>query len=179
MNKILLVYHSRTGYTRRIAKLLARRLSADIEEIRVVQPVAGPIGYALCALEAIAGLTPALRPSRKDPAGYDAVVIGAPVWFWSLASPVHSWLSQHPLRRRVRVAFFCTMGGSGAKRVFSAMQALAGSAPVATMALTDAEIDSHDETKLDAFVQAVRTREHRRAGSAQRAARAAHARATT
>ena len=176
MSKILVVHHSRSGYTRRVAKLLARRLGADVEEIRVLQPVAGPIGYALCAFEAMAGLAPALRPPRHDHSGYDTVIVGTPVWFWSLSSPVRSWLSRHRLGR-VRVAFFCTMGGAGAERVFATMEALSGRAPLATMALTDAEIDAHDEAKLDAFVASLSAPGRRRARPARRAARVVHANA--
>jgi flavodoxin len=176
MKKILLVYHSRSGYTRRVAKLLAHRLGADAEEIRVAQPVSGPIGYALCALEAIAGIGPPLRPSRHDPARYDTVIVGTPVWFWSLASPVRSWLAAHPLRH-ARVAFFCTMAGAGAERVFATMQALAKRAPVATLALADAEIDAHEEATLHGFVAEVNLHRRRRSAPPRRVAPAAHARA--
>ena len=176
MKKVLLVYHSRSGFTRSVAKLLARRLGADIEAIRVVQPVAGMIGYALCAFEAIAGLSPALRPPRHDPAKYDTVIVGTPVWFWSISSPVRSWLSRQPLGH-ARVAFFSTMGGAGAERVFATMEGLAGRAPLATVALTDAEIEAHEHAKVDAFVAALRAPQHRRAAPGRRPAGAMHARA--
>ena len=87
MTKTLIVYHSRTGYTRRIAQHLADRLGADLDEIRIVQPMHGVLGYAACAIEAMAGLAPALRPMRHKPADYDLVVVGTPVWFWSLVEP--------------------------------------------------------------------------------------------
>jgi flavodoxin len=160
MNKTLIVYHSRTGYTRRVAQALARRLDADLDEIRIVQSMQGALGYAACAIEAIAGLTPALRPTKKDPAGYELVVIGTPVWFWSLSSPVRSWLARH--RPKHRVAFFCTMGGSGARRVFATMAKLLGKRPVATLALTDAQIDGGADDRIAAFAQSLRA--PRRAG---------------
>lgn len=161
MTKTLIVYHSRTGYTRRVARDLAGRLGADLEEIRIVQPMHGPIGYALCAIEAIAGLAPALRPPKKDAAAYDLVVVGTPVWFWSLASPVRSWLERFG-RRGKRFAFFCTMGGSGAGRVFAVMKELTGGEPVASLALTDAEVDATVRAKVDAFVSEVRAGAGRR-----------------
>lgn len=161
MSKILVVYHSRTGYTRRVALDLAGRLGADLDVIRIVQPMHGPVGYALCAIEAFWGLAPALRRQEKDPADYDLVVIGTPVWFWSLASPVRSWLEKFG-RRGKRFAFFCTMGGSGAGRVFATMKEMTGHAPVATLALTDSEIDATARGKLDAFVHAIRAGEPRR-----------------
>ena len=164
MNRTLIVYHSRTGHTKRVAQALARRLDADLDEIRIVQPLAGVAGYAMCAIEAIAGLAPALRPMHRNPAAYELVLVGTPVWFWSLASPVRSWLEAQPLKHRV--AFFCTMGGSGAGRVFATMAELAGREPVATLALLENELDRPFEDKLDAFAKRLL------AGTKQRPARA-------
>ena len=163
MKKTLIVYHSRTGNTGRVAQALAQRLDADLDEIRIVQPLDGVAGYAMCAIEAVAGLAPALRPMQRNPAAYELVVIGTPVWFWSLSSPVRSWLETHPLKHRV--AFFCTMGGSGAQRVFATMAELAGREPVASLALLENELDRPFEDKLDAFAKRLL------AGTEQRPAR--------
>lgn len=156
MRRALIAFHSRSGNTRRVAQALARRLDADLDEIRIVQPLKGALGYAMCAIEAIACLAPALRPASKDPAAYDLVVIGTPVWFWSLSSPVRSWLERHPMRKK-RVAFFCTMGSSGALRVFATMQRLIGRKPVATLALTDRQVDAGADAEIDAFVISLAT----------------------
>jgi NAD(P)H-dependent FMN reductase len=174
MTKTLIVYHSRSAYTRRVARSLARRLHGELEEIRYLRPLEGPLGDALCAFEALAGITPALRRSRRDVASYDAVVVGTPVWFWSLSSPVRSWLAQHRLGGK-RVAFFCTMAGAGDERVFNMMTDVARVRPLATMSITDEEIDSGDEAKLDAFVRAIEAREPRRAGRPRHRAHVAHA----
>jgi flavodoxin len=155
MKRTLIVFHSRSGHTKRVAQALARRLDADLDEIRIVQPLRGIAGYAMCAIEAVACLTPALRPMRRDPAAYELVVIGAPVWFWSLASPARSWLEAHPLTRRV--AFFCTMGGSGAGCVFATMAELAGRQPAATLALTDRQLEAPLEPQLEAFARRLQT----------------------
>ena len=171
MMKTLIVYHSRTGYTRRIARHLADRLGADLDEIRIVQPMHGVLGYAACAIEAMAGLAPALRPMRHKPADYDLIIVGTPVWFWNLASPVRSWLENFGSRGK-RFAFFCTMGGSGASRVFAAMKELSGREPLATLALTDNEVDAASRAKFDAFVRDLRWGNPRRG---QAHAGAAHA----
>jgi len=173
MKKTLIVYHSRTGHTKRVAQALARKLDADIDEIRIVQPLDGALGYAMCAIEAIAGLAPALRPMHRNAAAYELVLIGTPVWFWSLASPVRSWLEAHPLKHRV--AFFCTMGGSGAQRVFATMAELAGREPVATLALLEKELDGPFERKLDAFAQRLQANAPQRPTARPTQGRALHA----
>jgi flavodoxin len=153
MKKTLIVFHSRTGHTKRVAQALAQRLDADLDEIRIVQPLDGIAGYTMCAIEAMAGLAPALRPMHRNATAYELVVIGTPVWFWSLASPVRSWLEKYPLKGRV--AFFCTMGGSGSGRVFTTMAELAGRAPVATLAFTERQIDAPYDAELDTFARQV------------------------
>lgn len=152
MKRTLIVYHSRSGNTRRVAQALAQRLDADLDEIRIVQPMQGALGYLMCAIESMAALTPALRPAHRNPARYDLVVVGTPVWFWNVASPVRSWLEAHPLKQRV--AFFCTMGGSGGERAFATMAALAGHEPIATLALTQGEVEvGAFDAKLAAFAR--------------------------
>jgi flavodoxin len=159
MRKTLVVYHSRSGHTRRVAQTLARRLHADLDEIKLAESRAGPIGYVRCALEAITEATPSSH-ARRDPHAYDLVIVGTPVWFWSLSSPVRDYL--HKIRgARARFAFFCTLGGSGAMRVFETMTTLIGRMPVATLALTDAEIEARETEKIDAFVQTLQGRRHR------------------
>jgi len=173
MKKTLIVYHSRTGHTRRVAQALGKRLDADLEEIRIVQPMGGALGYAMCAIEALTGLAPALRPAHKDPSAYGLVVMGTPVWFWSLASPVRSWLENNPLERRV--AFFCTMGSSGAERVFATMAGLAAREPIATLALLEQELDGALEQKVDDFAHRLQANVPRRPTRRPAQGRALHA----
>jgi flavodoxin len=152
--KTLVVFFSRSGHTRRVAHSLAQHLNADLEELSAVQSRDGPIGYAQSALEAMLTLAPAIERPHHDGSGHELFVIGTPVWFWSLASPVRTWLLQAKLQH-ARVAFFCTMGGSGASRVFDAMTALAGHKPVSTLEISEHEVDAHHSNKLDAFVHAL------------------------
>jgi len=151
MKRTLIVYHSRSGHTRRVAQALATRLGADLDEIRIVQPLDGVLGYVMCAIESLAALTPALRPAQRNPADYDLVVVGTPVWFWDVSSPVRSWLERHPLRRPL--AFFCTMGASGGERAFATMARLAGRPPLATLALRERNLDGPFESQVDGFVR--------------------------
>ncbi|MEZ5605249.1 MAG: flavodoxin domain-containing protein [Burkholderiaceae bacterium] len=139
-NRILLAYSSRTGHTRKVAMDIASALDCDVEEIRDRVGRGGPLGYARSSLEAIARFDTLLAPTRHDPADYDLVVIGTPIWFWSLSSPVRTWVRRHRDDLR-KVAFFCTCGSSGGQRALAEFEALCGEA-VASLVLTDREIDS-------------------------------------
>jgi flavodoxin len=155
MAKTLVAYHTRTAFTRRVAEAIARRVGSDLDEISTTRERSGPVGYARCALEAMAEVPTSIQLPERNPADYDLVVIGTPVWFWNLSSPVRAYVLEER-RRFKRVAFFCTMGGSGAERVFADLASLCGKTPVATLAVTDAEIDSGYLKKLEAFVRALK-----------------------
>jgi len=71
----------------------------------------------------------------KDPSIYDLIIVGTPVWAWSVSSPVRAYLLANK-PRLPSVAFFCTLGGAGADRAFGQMQELAGKRPIGCLSLT-------------------------------------------
>ncbi len=155
MTKILVVYYSRTGFTQTLAQLVAKSCHADIEAIEdesVCGRRTNPIGYVCSALEAILHIKPGLRPGKHAPADYDLTLIGTPVWFWSLSSPVRSYLEKH--RNEIRkLGFFCTYSGSGQVKVLKDLQQLSGKRAVASLAISDAEISGKQyKVKVKKFV---------------------------
>jgi hypothetical protein len=80
-----------------------------------------------------------LKPAKKDPSGYDLVVVGTPVWAWNVSTPVRTYLTENKAKLK-KVAFFCTQGGSGSERTFNEMQQICGKAPKATLVLLTKEV---------------------------------------
>ncbi len=150
----LVVCYSRTGRTHNLAYRIALEMDAPLDDIAERVSRRGLLGYLRSSREAWFRGRPAILASSHDPGEYDLVVIGTPVWNWSLSGPVRSYLVEHA-PRLPRVAFFCTMGGSGSGRVFRQMQEAAGKAPVATFARTDAQLAAAD---LDGAVKAFASR---------------------
>ena len=139
MTKILVAYYSRTGFTQAIARQIAASCGADLESIEDVTGRSGVVGYARSAFEAVLHLEAPIRRAKFIPGDYDLVVIGTPIWFWNVASPVRAYLQRH--RRHFRhVAFFCTYGGSGQSKVLGDLSALCGKTAVATLAVCEREV---------------------------------------
>ncbi|HVV83387.1 MAG TPA: flavodoxin [Kofleriaceae bacterium] len=139
MSRILVVYYTRSGTARTVAGRLAGLLGADLEEIVDPTPRAGWRGFVRSAVEARRAQLAPIAPSQHDPADYDLVVIGTPIWFASVSSPVRAYLRRH--RGAIRAAaFFCTYGGSGSGRVLEQMKAEAKLEPVARMALREDDL---------------------------------------
>ena len=154
--KVLVTYYSRTGVTRLAAQELARRLGADVEEIIDTKPRGGVIGWLVAGKDASLKRLTRIKPVSKDPAAYELVVIGTPVWAFTMAPAVRTYITDHR-QAFEKVAFFCTMGGSGDARTFRHMSELAGTTPLATLALMEKDVRSgRHAAKLEAFVNQLR-----------------------
>ncbi len=132
--KTLVVYYSRTGNTRKLAQAIAAELDCGVEEIIDRKDRSGVLGYLGSGKDALLKKEADLESDRHDPADYDLVVIGTPVWAWSVSVPVRTWLAQHA-ERLPEVAFFLTTGGTGREGTFDAMEQLCGKAPLAVLGL--------------------------------------------
>ena len=156
--RILVVYYSRSGHTRRLAERLARELGADLAAIRERGTRQGLLAYPRALIEAVAGLDARIVVPPAVTA-YDLVVIGTPIWGWHLSSPVRAWARQRSGAVR-RAAFFCTADHGGTRAAFEELEALLRRKPKATLAMTAAEvdrlIDGRAQARIDRFVAALR-----------------------
>lgn len=134
MSGTLIVYFSRSGNTARLAAQLADRLNADISPILETRSRKDALGILRSLFEALSRRRPPIRPPEHQPAVYDLVIVGTPVWASHMASPVRSYLGNYGPHCK-QLAFFCTMGGSGAEKAFAEMAQLAGTKPLATLAV--------------------------------------------
>jgi Flavodoxins len=154
-SKTLVVFYSRSGTTRRIAQALSEALKCDLEEITEPRPRTGFLGYIRSLLEARRKLPSIITPRKRDVSSYDLVVIGTPVWAWSLSSPVRAYLTA-TAGQLPEVAFFCTLGARGSESTFAQMTAVAGKRPRAVCAITQHEASSpSDVERLTAFEKAL------------------------
>lgn len=154
--KILVVYYSRSGTTRRVADALSTALESSIEEVLETRDRAGFSGYWRSLLEARSKRPADILPGRNDPSAFDLVIVGTPVWAWSVSSPIRAYLSANK-QRLPSVAFFCTMGGRGSATAFAQMQEIAGKTPLATCALTARDTASDRiDLHLSTFVAELR-----------------------
>jgi flavodoxin len=137
--KTLVVYYSRTGVTRAVANVLAGQLEADVEELHDRKDRNGAMGYLLAGRDATLKRLADIDPPQKDPKAYDMVVLGTPVWAFTMAPAIRTYLTQHGAAIK-KAGAFCTMGGSGDKRTFRHMAELLGKQPAATLTLLEKDV---------------------------------------
>jgi flavodoxin len=150
--KTLVVYFSRSGHTEHIAREIGERLNADLEEISETRQRAGILGSCRSALQVLFRQAAPIITARHDPADYDTVIMGTPVWIQQPAPPVRTYFRQHASSYK-HVAFFCTEGGSGESKTFAELENLCGEAPHAALTMTERQLPKAGHaTALDSFV---------------------------
>lgn len=155
MSNILIVFFSRTNTTKKVAEALAQKLGTDLEEIKSVKSFSGPIGYLRAGREAMKKMAAEIKPAIKNPADYDLVILGTPIWGWIVSSPVRAYLEQNKDKIK-NVAFFCTMSGSGDLQAFEEMADVAKQKPKAVLGLLTKEVVTNQaEEKINEFINKI------------------------
>ena len=112
LGKVLVVYYSMSGHTKDIAKQIADKTGGELYEIQTVKEYSSPSVYAESKKELSKGDYPGLRTNNMPKISeYDTVFIGGPVWWYTMAPPLYSFLKQTDLKG-VRVVPFSTQGSN-------------------------------------------------------------------
>lgn len=157
--KIVIVYYSRSGQTRKIAELIGSKLNAEIEEIHDHKSRKGIFGFITSGNEAYLRKMPAIDPPKKDPAQYDMVIIGTPIWAGNPSTPVRAFLKENQEKLK-QVAFFCTSMGSNPKPAFEEMRKIIGQEPIEQMNVTTRDFRNQFYPEMvDEFVQRIKQSE--------------------
>lgn len=151
--KTLVVYYSRTGVTKKVAEILSVKLKADLAEVVDLQDRSGAIGYLKAGRDASLKRLTQIKPIVKNLADYSLVLIGTPVWAWTMSTPIRTFLTENK-NKLSNVAFFCTMGGSGDDKTFLQMAAIINKQSKAELCLlTRNVVHGNFEEKISNFLE--------------------------
>lgn len=113
--KKLVVYYSLEGNTKLLAESIAKGIGADIHEIKPEKEIGkGVMKYLRGGIQVYMRILPKIKPSNVDPDDYDMIFIGTPVWAWTSAPPVNSYLNDNKISGK-KIAIFCTNEGNKGK----------------------------------------------------------------
>lgn len=108
-DKVLIIYYSLSGRTRAVAERLQSKTGAELYEIQTVKtyPSSHPGVYEEPKRELKEKDLPDLRSSPPDMSSYDLILVGAPVWWYTVPTPLMKFLQDADFAGK-RVASFCT-----------------------------------------------------------------------
>lgn len=153
--KSLVVYYSRTGTTRKVAEEISKDLKSEIEEIVDTENRSGVIGWIKTGREAGKKTLAKIESPKKDPASYDVVIIGTPIWNHTFSAPIRTYITQYKNRFK-KVAFFRT-GDSIDDDPFDEMESTCGKKPVAKLKLhrkSEVEVNRYED-KVKEFIDKI------------------------
>jgi flavodoxin len=109
------VFYSLDGNCAFVAEQLKALLNADLLQLQTKDDKKrGKVGKMLWGVGMVFGRKkPPLKPYTFDPAAYDLIIIGAPVWAGSPAPPLKTFLSQTKISGKKAALFVCHAGGKG------------------------------------------------------------------
>lgn len=112
--KTLVLFYTRTGNTEAIARAIADTLQADVEALADPEDYSGALGYMRGGRDALAGRVADIAPLQHNPASYERLVIGQPVWAARPVPAVSGLAKRHALNQQA-LALFVTFDGGGAE----------------------------------------------------------------
>jgi len=112
LGKVLVIYYSLTGHTQDIARQIAALTGGETYRIQVQEELKiSPTFYARIKKDLNNKTYPALAGSLPDVSDYDVVFVGGPVWWYTMATPLYSFLGQMDFKGK-KVIPFSTQGSN-------------------------------------------------------------------
>ena len=112
LGKVLVVYYSLSGHTKDIANQIAAKTNGDLFEIKTIETYSSPSVYMKSKKELASKNYPAIHNDNlPDVARYDTIFVGSPVWWYTMAPALYSYLQITDFKGK-RVVPFSTQGSN-------------------------------------------------------------------
>lgn len=155
--KILVVYYSRTNHTARVAKDIASALNADIERVIDLKTRTGFFAAIGAGRDAMNKKMTKIGALQKDPANYDLIVAGTPIWGWNMTPAIRTYLEMNKGALK-SIAYFVTAGGTKVEKILPGFKEITGKTPVAYVGFVQKELKEEKayREKLGKFIEALK-----------------------
>jgi flavodoxin len=151
MKETLIVYYSRTGFTKQLAHELAVHVRADLEEVIDKKDRSGVLGYLFSGRDAMKEIPANIQKPNRNPQKYSLIIICTPIWAHKMSTPILSFIKQYGELCN-NIAFVATQSSSGAEKAFKQMARELQKKPIATLALNSKEISQNKyQVKMQNF----------------------------
>lgn len=112
--KKIIIYYSYTGNTKKVAQYIQNKLNCDILELEPSKPYSSDYEVVVKQGqdEVNTEYTPVIKEIEIDFSNYDEIILGSPIWWYTFAPVVRTFLNDYDLRDKIIYPFF-TNGGYG------------------------------------------------------------------
>ncbi|HPA25735.1 MAG TPA: flavodoxin [bacterium] len=141
--KTLIAYYSKTGKTEKVALDLAKLLNADLEKIIDQKKRTGLVGYLTGGRDAMKKKLTQINSLSKNPADYDLVILGMPVWGWNLTPALRTYIEENKNKIK-KYAFFVTSGDTPAEKLIKYFVEIFGQEPICQTGFNTKELSDEN-----------------------------------
>lgn len=129
--RILIVYYSYSGNTRRLAKSIQKRVGGKLYELFPSQPYSEQYNQLMERVkqEFREKSLPEIKGDPENLEDCHMVYVGTPNWCGKIAPPVVTFLREHDFSGKIIIPF-CTHGGGGSGNIKTEMEVLCPGARV-------------------------------------------------
>ena len=139
--QVLVVYFSQGEAARRVAEDLVLLLDADIERIIEKKTRKGFFGFMGAGMDSSFRRATPIENPVLSPSDYDIVFVCTPVWAWSLAPPVRTWLRR--LNGGVPEVVYVTVSGdTEPEKIVRMMEKASGKTPLGYESFTEKDFSA-------------------------------------
>lgn len=123
-NKKLVVFYTYTGHTKYIAEMIKEKLNCDILEIKTVKPYSKDYDLVVEEYQNNESVkeTPKIEEIGIDLSKYNEIIIGSPVWWYTITPPIRTFLKENDLSGKTIIPFATNAGWLG--RTFKEIKSL-------------------------------------------------------
>lgn len=123
-NKKLVVFYTYTGHTKYIAEMIKEKLNCDILEIKTAKPYSKDYDLVVEEYQNNESVkeTPKIEEIDIDLSKYNEIIIGSPVWWYTITPPIRTFLKENDLSGKTIIPFATNAGWLG--RTFKEIKSL-------------------------------------------------------
>lgn len=159
MEKTLLIFYSYSGNTKSVANYIKEKLNCDILELKPKIPYSDDYNTVVNQgqEEVNNRFTPELEKTSIDLKKYDTLILGSPIWWYTFAPVMRSFLINNDLTGK-KIYSFYTNGGYGIGHSISDLKELAPNSEI--LDYKDIPFEGNElqinNTKIDEFIERIK-----------------------
>ena len=158
--KVLVVYYTRKGTTKKVAELISHKLKCECEEIiDKKERKKFIIGFLTSGRDATREFLADIKNIQHNPNLYDLIILGTPIWNKRMTPAIRAYISENKTKFN-NLCFFCThLKRIGMGITFEQMAKLSEVTPILNLEITKYDIKKgYHLEKIDKFVLELNTK---------------------
>ncbi|MDI6860493.1 MAG: hypothetical protein QMD25_00545 [Caldisericia bacterium] len=151
--KGIILYYSRTGNNKKLAKILKEKLSFSLEEIIDRKRRDGIIGFIISGYDALTKKLTKIEKLNSNIENFEHIVIGTPIWAGNITPAIRTFLLENKDKIRSYSVYSVSEFGEKNLKILDDFEKIIGFKAKSYLFLKDSELEKNIfENKVNKFI---------------------------